>query len=450
MNSIRNLHVLDINDRPVDEFRSGVGEARYFKVTRIPTWKILQRALAKDEEISPDLILTDVSFDRDTSVQLAVIPGSTDVDAAIQQAIVPVGPTLALCFLRSRPTVSFAFYSAHMTAPELLSYPPFLVAMGLLAAKAEGRVFLSRHLSNISEAGNLDSYIEGLATFQSRIACLEVALQGYRKSITAKLKAGHLRILNSVTLDNWLAPKKEEVERSPDAVTRIEIPEDLHLWIWGSGGIQDRISVSSLFADQMQWSNSYIDKPGIALFLEWFGGVCDSDPCWTYAIQIMTIQRADSKRLDVVIKEQYADLPNDTLYEVFRLCVLFANIQAWSDERGEASKRKAVYSYLGLNQNQQHTYEEWFAERPEQKGAISGRRKKSSSTVSRLGVPPIPVFNPTFEEGDIGRCFVQRGTALSEDDDRRVEEYRRFFNLQPWLPALGKPYAVAKKETSGA
>lgn len=454
MSSIRNLHVLDINDRPVDEFRSGVGEARYFEVTRIYSWKILQRALATDEEISPDLILTDVSFDRDTSVQRAIIAGSTDVDAAIQQAIVPVGPALALCFLRSRPTVGFGFYSAHMSAPELLNYPPFLVAMGLLAAKAEGRVFTSRHLSNISTAGNLDTYIEGLERCQSRTSCLEVALQGWRKSISAKLKAGHFRILNSVSLNAWIAPIRKEFEHDREALTRIEVPEDLHLWIWG-GGVQERISVRSIFADQMHWLDSYIDTPGIAPFLEWFSGICDSDPCWTYAIQVMTRQRqSEPKRVDVEIKEQCADLPNDTLFEVFRLCVLFANIQAWSDERGEASKhptRKAVYSYLGLNPNQQHTYEEWFNERPEQKGAKSSERSKNASvSVSRLGVPPLPVFNPSLEKGDIGRCFVERGTILSEEDHRRVEEYRRYFELQPWLPGMGKPYSMAKKESSGA
>ena len=92
MTSIRDLHVLDINDRPEDEFASGVGLARYFEVTRINSWTLVQRALATDEDISPDLILTDVSFDRDTSVQRAIIQGSTDVDAAIQQAIVDKVP----------------------------------------------------------------------------------------------------------------------------------------------------------------------------------------------------------------------------------------------------------------------------------------------------------------------------------------------------------------------
>lgn len=383
----RNLVVLNINDNIVDTFESGIGAAKHFIVHPVSSWQQVQLILSGLHSIPPpDVILLDVSFDRDEDMLRG---------ASISEGIIPVGPTLALPFLFFRPVMAFAPYSAHMNNDKLKQHPPFLVAMGIIAAKMENKIFGSKYLSLNKKDNSLDLFIDNLPAAGNPVKGLEIALPQYRTNLMKAIIGKRLLVMNSPELINQLQTLEEQVKLQTIVIGGekvIDVPSTLYLEVSDREDNVDRINLVSLFADKLSWVREFISHSGITEMLEWLQEVIEDELAFEKAIEIIKKQDDEEERtekrprVDMVIKKLYGSLHESERREIFRLCILFANVHACCINNNGSLVKKEVYIRLGLDGDDGiNTYVSWFG----------GRSKKSSSLVcSRtINVQPLRPFN---------------------------------------------------------
>lgn len=434
----RMLHVLDVNDQPADTLRSGADIGTHFVVSSISSWAEAQVILAGERELPrPDILLLDVSFDRDAGVSGASVGRVTRAETF--DAIVPVGPTIALCFLNQRLVMGFAPYSAHIKNPTLLKYPPFLVTIGLIAARSEGKVYSSQYLAEGGRSDrSLDSYLTDMASIGDPGHGLEVALRQYRCNLQRAIKSKHVTALNMVSLIMTL-----EQASAPAGVSRM--PPDASLQLAGDG-LADEVSVLSLFADRLNWISDLIDDAVRLEIITWLQECGAPDPALTTAFDLIrgqdNVQEATDNRprVDEILQHNFGYLSRDDKREVLRLCVLFANVHAWLVEPPGADgrvSRTVVLNRLGIKDI--NTYRSWFG----------ARFNDPSIEVcgNTIRIAPLPQFEINVEHevtGKNARLFLSPNSLLSEDDDQRVRRYRSAFGSAEGYPESKLPYQVCR------
>jgi hypothetical protein len=453
---VRNLIILNINDRPVVTFVTGKAAAKHFDVYQVASWEQVQLLLSGQSSVPPpDLLLLDVSFDMDYALRGAAVHGTDNsVDT-----LVPVGPVLALPFLNSRPVMGFAPYSAHMENAQLKQHPPFLVAMGLIAAKMRGGSFSSRYLSMTEANESLDDFINKLEAAGNPNKGLEMALPMYRKNIKKAVREGRFFVLNSRALIANFEQLKAELEDrlfdKPDDDQYIDVPAGMHLETIDKLGNHDKISILSLFADKLQWRHAFLDADGVDWIRGWLYKIAEIEPCFTRAVAVIKAQNAAQvedpcerrPRVDWMIRQLYGDASDDDRREIFRLCVLFANVHAWSVNQGISLERKEVYQRLGFSDTpdtaprktagkvsdskrafynvDQTIYQSWFGARSRTSGNLAPIVARN--TVSVMALPPIDPERPI---GDIDRYFLNKGTVISIEDSFLIRNYRKLFEVE--------------------
>lgn len=469
---IRKLVILNINDRPVVTFVTGKNAARHFDVYQVVTWLEVQALLSgQNTPPLPDLLLLDVSFDRDAGLRGAAMQG---LDESLD-LLVPMGPILALPFLNSRPVMGFAPYSAHMENAHLKQYPPFLVAMGLIAAKMKGGSYTSRHLSRSDENESLDDFVNTLEAAGSPVKGLEMALPMYRRNLKKAVEQHRVYILNSKELVDTLDGLQVELEQQAESTSGgeeelyIDIPEGLHLETIDELDNHDRISLLSLFADALRWTDEIIDVVGINEVLDWLEKVTGLEPSFPKAVAVIRAQdKAQEKdpngrrpRVDCVIQELYGTLGPEGRREVFRLCVLFANVHAWSAKKGISLEKKLVYQRLGFDDTadaerhmngdtsqatppqfykvDQPIYLSWFGARARNTGDLAPIVARKTISVNALAA-----FDPSRAEGDINRYFLSERTIIKYDDHKLIRKYRELFDEEEGYGPWSEPYVVDK------
>lgn len=414
----RMLNVLDINDEPSQAFESGRGRAKHFSVDKIATWKEAQRVLAgQSKRAVPDLLLLDVSFNKDASVKGAIL----DSPSKHGNTIVPVGPFLALPFLSSNVVMGFAPYSAHLGDEYLTKYPPFLVAMGLIAAKMNGSVVGSKYLSHKEGDDKLDAFIENLKTKRAgdTNTALAIAIDLYRKNFLKAIENERLSLFNSDEVTHNLDDLRVKFETSSK---KVAIPSDWGLEVVDSQGNQDCVSLLSLFADVLSW-NKWADEEAVEKIYSEVKEAGEHETAFVKAIKAIEKQDKDEneekgrERIDRVINQMYSRSSPDERREILRLCVLFANVHACSYFNGHSFKREDVYQRLGITTGQR-TYTEWFGNR-----ALA--HSPSAKNVSELTVEPLPPLNNSPGLSKIlDRYFFTNGTLITNDDDILISKYR--------------------------
>lgn len=454
---MRNLVILNINDQLDAGFRSGEGAAKHFEVYDISTWAQVQLILSGRDSISaPDLLLLDISFDKDSDLEGAVMPGA---GASIDQPV-PVGPVLALPFLNSKPVMGFAPYSAHIKKNDLKQYPPFLVPMGLIAAKMSSGIFSSRYLSPDNSDGSLDNFINGLQAAGNAALGLQVALtgkssdgsDGYRANLKAAVKAGRIMVLNSEDLVSTFERLEETLAfdtPTKDGDVFIEMPADAYLDMIDDQGNKDRIRLISLFADQVNWTGKYIEGKGISIILGWLSDLEGTDPIFQKALRVVERQEEaleltdERPRTDVVIRELYFSLSDPDRREILRLCVLFANVHAWSIQKSLKLVKEDVYQKLGLKKGKgQNTYLDWFGADRSTKRIVKDEVCGDTIIITRLSP-----LNEALPEGSIDRFFLGKSSIVSEADDVLISRYRRLFaEREGYDLRWNKPYTVPEIE----
>lgn len=470
---VRNLIILNINDRPVDAFVTGKSAAKHFDVYQVASWEQVQLLLSGKSSVPPpDLLLLDVSFDMDDALRGAAFQGAeTSADM-----LVPAGPVLALPFLNSRSVMGFAPYSAHMESAQLKQHPPFLVAMGLIAAKMKGGSFSSRYLSMTETEESLDKFINTLEAAGNPNKGLEMALPMYRKNVRKAVKEGRLFVLNSRALVSSFEQFKTELEDrlfdKPSDDQFIDLPEGMHLEMIDKLGNHDKISVLSFFADKLQWKRTFLDMEGVDWIRGWLYKIAEIEPCFTKAVTVIKAQNAAQgsdprgrrPRVDWMIRQLYGDASDEDRREIFRLCVLFANVHAWSINQGISLERKEVYQRLGFSDTpdtaqpkqagkgqdskkalynvDQTIYQSWFGARA--RGSNNHSPIVARNTVSVTALSPL---DPDQPAGEIDRYFLNKGTVISIEDSFLIRNYRKLFEVEE-EEAYGswtEPYKVRRE-----
>lgn len=469
---IRRLVILNINDRPVDTFVTGKAAARHFDVYHVRTWLQVQALLSgQNTPPLPDLLLLDVSFDMDAGLRGAAMQG---LDESLD-LLVPMGPVLALPFLNSRPVMGFAPYSAHMENTHLKQHPPFLVAMGLIAAKMKGGSYTSRHLSLTGQDESLDNFVNTLEAAGNPVKGLEMALPMYRKNLRKAVKEHRVYILNSKELIETLDGLQVELEqRAGNASGReedpyIDIPEGTHLETIDDLDNHDRISLLSLFADTLRWTDDFVDAVGINEALDWLDKLTGLEPSFPKAVAAIRAQdKAQDNdpherrpRVDCVIQKLYGTLGTEERREIFRLCVLFANVHAWSVKKGISLEKKLVYQRLGFDDTadaerqkgenkpqgatqllykvDQPVYLSWFGARSRNTGGLPPIVAKNTIHINALSP-----FDPSREESDINRYFLNERTIIKYEDHKLIRKYRELFDEEEGYGPWAEPYLIDK------
>lgn len=442
--SVRKLVVVDINDNLVDTFETGEGVAKHFDVHPVESWSRVQLILSNRSLVPPpDILLVDVSFDEDPDLRGAAIVNAS----SSPKNLVPVGPILALPFLNSRPVMAFAPYSAQLDNERLVKYPMFLVPMGLIAAKMTGERYSSKYLSLGKNDESLDKFIRSLRNAGNPVAALDAALPDYRMNLSKAIEAERIYLFNGPELveefKKLAAILKRINNENPDGDNVVEMPEDASLeTLDPKGGRLDRISLRSIFADQLNWVSTAIDGAGIAEIGKWLKEWATFQPSFTKAIRVIRQQNIEEKnnpsdprrRVDDVINSILGPTNKSELREILRLCVLFANVHAWYVNPRRTFTREDVYERLGEGV-EKNTYVSWFGER--------SRKPDLSREVSNVAVSALEPFNPSFDKTDSRRYFLTADTVISKQDDQLIDKYLAAFNEEEGYYPWPKPYKVS-------
>lgn len=353
----RKLIVLDINDLPGHDISSKI-TTPYLDFVSIDSWKMLQKTLVSQEPISPDILLLDISFDKDSSLMNAKVLG---------QEIVPYGPILALPFLMMNRIMSFSIYSGHLDNPFLKTYPPFLIPFGLIAAKITGKVFSSNSLSPNPTDNDLSLYLSELLNKFNAInsgQALKIALKLYRDNLINRFENEKVFLLNS----NDLLENLYELERQALDRKLTDIDEKISLVLQHPDGNTDSISVFSLFSDIVSWNAKLISHESVGHIIQYFEPILHYDFSFQAAAKVIKIQNIKEKetdfrpRADVVLKDEFPLLTSQERREVFDIIVFLANIHSWAINSGRSFLRKDVYHRMGAKVSQLQ-YISWFGAR---------------------------------------------------------------------------------------
>ncbi len=421
----RLLSVLDINDREVDTFVSGKRDASHFKVDKITLWKEAQEVLAGLRRVlPPDLLLLDVSFDKDDDVKGAAL----DLPNESEDPIVPIGPLLALPFLNTKTVMGFSPYSVHIENPTLKKHPPFLIAMGLIAAKIKGGTFGSTHLSEEERDNKLDTFISDLKGASDPIGALKIALELYRNNLLKAIQNKRLLLINSKQIIDAVEEWQENIEKSADGLEEIEVSSELGLEVIDEEGNPDSISLVSLFADHLSWVGRWAGEKAVDEINKWINKAAKSDSPFAKAISAIEEQNkveesgGERPRIDDKIADLYPHSSEEERREIFRLCVLFANVHSLSLHKGQRYVKREIFGRLGVGV-EQNIYLSWFGKRNRK-----SETSPSTNLLPKLNITPLTPINSSLAVTEINCFFLSNGTVLSEADDYLIKSYRRRYS----------------------
>ena len=490
----RCLAILDINDQPDAMFGVGTQLTRHLSVQRLSTWLGVQEAIGGRDSgrYAPDILLVDVSFDKDEHVNGARI------ESVAGSEVVPVGPLLSLTFVNARDVVAFAPYSAHMKDTVVRREPHFLIAMGLIAAKMHGRSYVAttltrpmdedhwkktdQHLSlswlgyeaevwrgddrrwhwalrhgvgadgtvDQGDAGSqnaarkvavdrmrqhadsLGEYIDKLTGLSNPVAALKAALPLYRSLFLSSANRGTITVLNFVALTRFI--KKAKNAFAAGAKT-VDVPADTGVEFRGSRGI-DSLSLVSLFADALNWSGTTIDKRAFAAIDDFISQAIKEDQPFKDALRAIIARKSEEahryNRIDAVIRDLWPTKTTDEYREIFRLCVLLANVHALAKRGGRTLAKTDVYDRLGFHDG--NIYKGFFGAR----GKATRRRNICENTIN---VPMLDPLQPSPKQSEIG--FLGPNSVVSVEDNRRIDLYLHATTKQEhYLPIAHRMYRV--------
>lgn len=426
----RNLVILNIDDQRTHVFTGGKGNARHFDVVQIESWRQTQEVLFAEEELRPDMLLIDVSFDKDNGISGGVqsAPGSIE-------GIVPVGPLLALPFLNARTVIEYVPYSAHIDNPHLKQHPFFLLAMGLIVAKSEAGPVQSQYLQLDAADTSLDRHISKRTGATNPAMALRQALVGYRDHLERAIDEKRIAFLNPAQLEHDLQRLQRQLD--PDSeLKRRELGDEFAIEL-SDRRSSDKIRLASLFADWLDWQDTTVDAAWIDKVLAWIHDR-EASP-YSRALAVIRAQDVEQEhdsprpRVDQLIKEHFGNLVEDDRHEIFRLCVLFANAHAWALEQGTKQTRQRVYERLGAKVDQ-NIYHSWFAAR--------GKRRAAKVCPETICVAPLTPFAMPAARGGKQCFFMESGVQIARDDDRLIEQYRRDMEDSVCFAEWTKPYQI--------
>jgi hypothetical protein len=433
---------LNIDDNAVESFESGTGMGTHFDISQIRTWHDAQRALYDpDRIVQPDILLIDISFDRDAAIIGASIPN-------LARPIIPIGATLALPFLNSRPVVGYSPYSAHITNPALHSYAPFLIAMGLIIAKTSGGIMKSQHLSQSKESENLDKTLIGMTGQSNVAAALSDGLAEYRDNLHCAILDGRVAVLNGEEILRRLQPIKKAIERGDRNLPDVE--DDMALEL-SSAHSNDKIRLASICADFLRWRKRRATPDWVVKVEEWLTQLPTS--AYTRAIAVIRFQNKEESaseraregravpdssrpRTDQVIQRLFPSISMEDKREVFRLCVLFANAYALATEGGRQLKPGIVYRRLGSAVSQ-NIYASWFGLRTKRKGGAVVCRES-------ISIQPLAPFTKNTALKPIETCTLTENAEVSGDDERLIRQYLQDMHEHSEILKWTRPYSVRR------
>jgi hypothetical protein len=435
----RNLNILDINDQKTETFVTGRGNAEHFNVQQIASWFEAQQVLAGFSIPEPDILLLDVSFDKDNEVIGAAIPANNQ--------IVPVGPEIALPFLDAKTVMGFCPYSAHIDNQLLATYPPFLLGMGFIAAKMEGLIFRSKYLSGRKGPGNLDEFLAKLSRTRAgdTNTALLLALVNYRRHFYECIAQKRVVLIRGAELLRALVQlqKKQDV-----AGKHVEIPIGLGLEFIDFRGRPENIRLVSLFADAVGWNGRLVDGVDLKKILDWIEKITFFDNPLALALEVLDAQdhlerkTGSRPKLVDIIRTNRKLSEQGVRSEVFRLCILFANVHAACTSGTARLQKTLVFERLGTGV-EHNTYKSWFGVR--KKG-----EEQNIELLRGLDIPRLAFFNPDHVSVT-ERCFLSPGSVVSSRDHSMIEAYRNHYgnsdapgaDARLGMPWRNRPYSIA-------
>lgn len=328
----RKLDVLAVDDQLPDGFEHSLNLREFVNIRPIRSWNDVQRCLSMEGELNgADILLVDVSFDKDPSVAGAK---ATNAD------IVPVGPLFALPFLGKRTLISCVVYSGHMANPELLAHPFFLLSMGLILSRISplsgGRTRQSSALNLQKETLRYDQELLALSEYPKTVVphALNNGIEDYRQRLCDAVLAQQIAITNRETLLSAMS----QVDS-----TGGQVGDELALDIVGANW-SDRISIRSLFADVFLQHGRLRHSVVAEEITAWLNTLrCESIFMRTLNVIKEQDLHATRPNISVVIEAMYPELSVFESTEILRLAVLFANVYAieMAGEHGRIMKSVA-------------------------------------------------------------------------------------------------------------
>ena len=414
---VRDLQVLDLNDRAFEysrQIQSGEGIFRHFDVRNLETWRAVQADLASSEPTRPDIVLTDIDFELDPSLQNATFPDCGEAK--------PIGPLLALPYLGRRAASVFAIYSAHFDRGEtavILKSPIVILPLGLLAATLENKTYHSRHLGGETPPGavSLEQYLDGIPRVGNPVNALKNILDIYINRLTIGITSGVIRVTNGEqigrTLDA-LRVRLEDEESNGQSTQRVSVPGSMSLDTYSRAFGADRIKWLSLCADDVDFVNDDVDDAGLKSMQRFLEVIVGADPAFQKTLEVIRVleERDEGtttrpKYLDIA-SELYSREPEEVRREILRLGVLFANVTAWHKNDYVSQTKQNVHCCLGINDN--NTLDGWF-----------GMRTSGHYVARPLKVKPLPLFDS--QSGAPNRFLDWHDRRLNALDEDRVAHY---------------------------
>ena len=443
--SIRKLTVLDINDKEVKEFQTGVGRATHFEVRRLRTWKDVQRDIGGHAPFRPDIVLTDIDFEDDPGIGAL---GDEDFPGCGRAK--PIGPMLALPYVSSRAVWTYVVYSAHFrqrASSGVMTSPWVLLPLGVLLAKGQGKTFGSSSLEGPTEDENyltIEKHLEGSPwlAIGDNASALEEALEVYTGRLTEAIASGQIRVTNSEWLWQYLEGLVEQFEQ--EGIDRVPVDADAHLEIRSDSFGVDRIQWLSLCADLVGWSAAHVDRDSAEDMLNFarmlFGreggevlqhsGTIDdafNKTLSVFRFQDMEVDMADKcdsragedviwrKPFHEALTELYGNELHDMRREILRIGALLANAYACARSRFESCEWRDIADRLGYSP-EANQYRRYFGG--------SGNNPKvypRSVNVDKLDL----FFNP---EGESWSDRLEWGKSeLSKQDKQRIKDFLELF-----------------------
>lgn len=439
----RKLFVLEINDQSVENFRSGSGLAHHFVLKHLRSWIEVQKDLASGNPFRPDIILFDISFEFDDSINGLDVTGTGIPEGS---AVVPVGPLLALPYVALRPVCVVSLFSQYFKNPAVRNQPLVVLSSGLLFARMTGQVRPSATLQGrpkqstsglaspkmAVDATSVEAYLEHeIEPSTDPASALEEAFDLYIKQLQESIQSRRVIATNMVQLRRWVESLRDELLASD--LDRIPVPEDWFIEI-SNGSAVDRLQWRSVCADLLHFTGNDIDIHGVENMLSWLGEVM-TDPAFDVAVSLVREQNATAvqepprprPRADALIAERCGNSTAEDRREILRLMVLFAHAHAWARRpshtgtAGDLSERDkkstnptaSLYDRLGVDKNG-HTYRSWFGDR-------STREQPSLVCSTTIRIRPLDLFDPG--RGRDGRFLLWGQTELSARDQQRLKNY---------------------------
>jgi len=415
---VRQLSVLDLNDRDVPSFTTGNGVARHFEVRRLRTWMAVQQDVGGTRTFRPDIVLADIDFEDDPSVRDVVFSGCGEAK--------PLGPLLVLPYVASRAVWTFAVYSAHLKnkAPSgVMQSPWVLLPFGMLFAKLKGRVFGSSVMNQEEEygSGTVEDEIARLPRLGNPAAALEHALQIHNRRLVEGVETGRLRVTNGERLRHSLKSLADKCKAAGDKAL-LAVDKTLFVELYSEGYGIDRIQWLSLCADIVDYQGDRIDFDGADEMLQYAEKLCGSDPAFQMAVEVIKLQDKHDEleksrpAFDEVAAELYGNLAEETRREILWAGVLLANAHAWAVGHFATIVKKEIFERLGTS-SEGNTYLGWF-----------GARSASERVCQRsLRIPKLDEFKNRVKKTT--SYHVEWGeTELSPEDKIRISHYLAAFH----------------------